>query len=161
MGDKGGVEANSGGVCLSWKQGARGEGRAGPRMSLRLSPLLSTLTCHGKGLNKGVGRPGAPVREGRTSSKFRLEGRLGTACDDIKNNRHAAKTELPACQAQGWQAGRTVPIVSGSCSKVSLPVRFADPTPGKRAGEQAQPAPWAAAFSPEPSRAPLCSNDGG
>lgn len=41
MGDKGGVEANSGGVCLSWKQGGEGggEGRA-PNVPPSVSPSL-------------------------------------------------------------------------------------------------------------------------
>lgn len=45
----------------------------------------------------------------------------------------AAKAELTACQAEGWQVERWFPLsteVSGNCPKVLLPLGFAEPTPG-------------------------------
>lgn len=48
----------------------------------------------------------------------------------LKTITMSAKTELIACQALGWKVDGIVLIVSGNCPKVSLPMRFGDPTLG-------------------------------
>lgn len=68
MGDKRGIEANSGGVCPSLKLG---EGRD---QHLPLSPLLSTPLCHVRGWNRAMEEAEGSDERGKNFLVSGLEG---------------------------------------------------------------------------------------